>query len=138
MAMPDTTVAAQTNPLPAGWVLYDGSCGFCARWVPFWGPSLRRRGYEIATLQTGWVRDRVPVDDAELMHDIRLLLADGSLVSGADVYRFFMRRIWWAWPLWLLASAPGLRVVFDQCYRRFADNRHRFSKACGLKHSHYK
>lgn len=21
-----------------GWVLFDGACGFCSWWVPFWGP----------------------------------------------------------------------------------------------------
>ena len=59
-------------------------------------------------------------------------LRDGGQVQGADVYRHLMRRIWWAWPLWLLACAPGLRRVFDAGYRSFATHRHRFSRACGL------
>ena len=25
---------------PVGWVLYDQGCGVCARWVPFWAPTL--------------------------------------------------------------------------------------------------
>jgi predicted DCC family thiol-disulfide oxidoreductase YuxK len=115
---------------PRGWVLYDGSCGFCARWVPFWAATLRRRGFEIATLQSDWARARVPMDEAARLHDIRLLTADGTVISGADAYRHLMRRIWWAWPLYLLASTPGLRAVFDRCYRAFADNRHRFARRC--------
>jgi predicted DCC family thiol-disulfide oxidoreductase YuxK len=115
-----------------GWVLYDDGCGFCRGWVPFWGPTLRRRGFEIAPLQSAWVREAVQLDGAELLDDLRLLLRDGRQVQGADVYRHVMRRIWWARPFYLLACAPGLRRVFDGAYRAFATHRHRFSRACGL------
>ena len=27
-----------------GWVLYDGGCGFCFRWVHFWEGVIGRRG----------------------------------------------------------------------------------------------
>jgi predicted DCC family thiol-disulfide oxidoreductase YuxK len=115
-----------------GWVLYDDACGFCRRWIPFWGPTLRRRGFDIAPLQSDWVREALPQLGAELVDDLRLLLADGSQVQGADVYRHVMRRISWARPLYLLACAPGLRRLFDAGYRAFATHRHRFSRACGL------
>jgi hypothetical protein len=26
-----------------GWVLYDGACGFCSRWIPLWRPVLGSR-----------------------------------------------------------------------------------------------
>jgi predicted DCC family thiol-disulfide oxidoreductase YuxK len=115
-----------------GWVLYDDACGFCRGWVPFWGPTLRRRGLEIAPLQSPWVRDAVTLADGDLLDDLRLLLRDGRQVQGADVYRYVMRRIWWAWPFYVLACAPGLRRVFNAAYRAFATHRHRFSRACGL------
>jgi hypothetical protein len=51
---------------------------------------------------------------------------------GSDVYRYFMKRIWWAYPLYLLACTPGLRGIFNQGYRAFARNRFRFSTLCGL------
>jgi predicted DCC family thiol-disulfide oxidoreductase YuxK len=113
-------------------VLYDDSCGFWRRWVPFWGPTLRRRGFDVAPLQTGWVRERLGLSGAARIEDLRLLLADGSQVRGADVYRHLMKRIWWAYPLFLLACAPVSRAVFDWGYRTFARNRFRFSRACGL------
>ena len=115
-----------------GWVLYDDCCGFCRRWVPFWGPTLKHRGYEIAALQAEWVSDKLKLSQSVLLHDLRLLLANGRQIEGADVYRYFMKRIWWMYPLFLLACAPGLRCVFDWAYRTFARNRFRFSKACGL------
>jgi predicted DCC family thiol-disulfide oxidoreductase YuxK len=117
-----------------GWVLYDDSCGFCRRWVPFWASTLRRRGYEIAPLQSDWVRERLHLPDEVLLHDLRILLANGAQIQGAEVYRHIMRQIWWTYPLFLLACAPPFRHLFDLSYRTFATNRFRFSKACGLGH----
>ena len=117
---------------PAGVVLYDDSCGFCRRWVPFWGETLRRRGFSIAPLQSELAAKRLTTSQDELLTDLRLLLADGRQIRGADVYRHVMRRIWWAYPLYLFSIAPLLRRIFDWSYRTFAANRHRFSKACGL------
>lgn len=116
----------------AGWILYDDSCGFCRRWVPLWRGTFTKRGFEIAPLQSGWVRERLALPEPELMSDLRLLLADGRQIQGADAYRFVMRRIWWAWPVYLFSIVPLGRRVFDWGYRTFAGNRHRFSRACGL------
>ena len=122
-----------TNPAPpCGWILYDDSCGVCRRWVPFWENALRRRGFAIAPLQADWVREKLGLDPASLLADVRLLLADGRHFAGADVYRYATRRIWWAWPVYLFAVTPGLRRVFDWTYRTFAAHRHRVSAACGL------
>ena len=117
---------------PQGWVLYDGGCGVCAKWVPFWGPTLARLGLAVAPLQEPWVAARVGVPTDALLTDIRLLFRDGRQLAGADVYRHVMQRLWWAYPLYLLAAAPGLRQLFDRAYRAFADHRHRISRACGL------
>jgi len=125
--------ASPANPKPLGWILYDDSCGFCRRWIPFWEDALRRRGFEIAPLQADWVCERLRLTESELLRDLRLLLTDGSHICGADVYRFAMRRIWWAWPAYLFSITPGLRKVFDWGYRTFALNRFRVSSACGLE-----
>lgn len=107
-----------------GWVLYDDLCGFCRRWVPMWAGTLRRHRFSFAPLQADWVAQAIPMDRQELITDLRLLLADGRLVSGADVYRYVMRFIWWAYPLYLFAVAPGTRRLIDWGYRTFADNRY--------------
>lgn len=120
------------SPQPLGWILYDESCGFCRRWGPFWERALLRRGFAIAPLQADWVRTQLRLSDAELLRDLRLLLADGTLVCGADAYRYAMRRIWWTWPVYLFSITPGLRHVFNWAYRTFAANRFRISTACGL------
>lgn len=116
-----------------GWILYDDSCGFCRRWVPFWRGTLAQRQFSIAPLQSQWVQEQLGVPQGDLLFDLRLLLADGRQVRGADVYRYVMKRIWWAYPLYLLSIAPILRNVFDWAYRTFANNRYRISHSCGLQ-----
>ena len=120
-------------PTPDGWVLYDASCGFCGRWVPFWAPTLGRVGLGTAPLQSPWVRARLALDDEALLADLTLLLADGRVIRGADAYRFAMRRIWWARPLYLLAIAPGTGRLFDLGYRTFARHRYDVSRVCRLE-----
>jgi len=132
VADPSTASTVADVESIAGWVLYDGGCGFCSWWVPRWERTLARRSFRIASLQTPWVRERVRMDDAELLKDIRLLLADGTRLDGADVYRHVMRRIWWARPVAFFASLPGLRRLFDGGYRAFARHRLGVSRACGL------
>jgi predicted DCC family thiol-disulfide oxidoreductase YuxK len=115
-----------------GWVLYDGDCGVCAAWVPRCKDLLARRGLAIAPLQADWVVERLELPETELLQDIRLLLVDGRQEQGADVYRYVMRRTWWAMPFWLLSVLPGLSAVFDAAYRAFADNRHWISRTCRI------
>lgn len=129
----DTRYSGPEDASARGWVLYDGSCGICRRWAPFWENALRRRGYGIAPLQADWVRARMRMEEQELLKDLRLLLADGTHLSGAAVYRYAMKRIGWLWPVYGLSLVPGLRQIFDWSYRTFARNRHRVSDACGLR-----
>lgn len=115
-----------------GWILYDGACGICSRWVPQWAGSLARMGLAVAPLQSSWVEERTGLSRDVLLTDLRLLHSDGSITSGADVYRYVMRRIWWAYPLYLLSVIPGFRRVFDWGYRTFAQHRMRISASCGV------
>ena len=116
-----------------GWILYDDSCGFCRRWIPFWEGTLLRRGFAIAPLQAAWVPGTLGLGSTELLSDLRLLLVDGRQINGADVYRHAMRRIWWAYPFYLFSVAPLSRRAFDWAYRTFAVNRYWISGACHLK-----
>jgi len=118
--------------MPRGWILYDDSCGFCRRGIPFFEDALRRRGFETAPLQADWVQKKTGLDREELLRDFLLLLADGTLIRGADAYRHATRRIWWAWPVYLFSVTPLLRNVFDRSYRAFAAHRHEISRACRL------
>lgn len=115
-----------------GWLLFDDSCGVCRRWVTRVQGIVRRRGFEIAPLQADWVAQQLDLSPEQRLHDFRLLLRDGQQRVGADAYRYVMRRIWWAYPLYLLSIVPIGRGIFDWSYRTFARNRHKISKACRL------
>jgi acetyl esterase len=122
----------QRDATVRGWVLYDGQCGFCSAWVQRIAGVIGRRGFHALPLQTPWVQQRTGMDEATLLQDIRLLLHDGRLISGADAYLYVMRRIWWALPAALLFSLPGFHWLFARAYRWFATNRYHVSRACGL------
>jgi predicted DCC family thiol-disulfide oxidoreductase YuxK len=117
---------------PTGWILYDSACAVCTRLVNFWTPTFHRLGLFVAPLQSPWVSQRIGLDQSELLRDIRLLESNGTLHSGPDAYRFVMRRLWWAYPLYLLSIVPGLHSLFDSAYRAFARHRSMLSSNCGL------
>jgi predicted DCC family thiol-disulfide oxidoreductase YuxK len=116
-----------------GVVLYDGQCGFCSRWVKRWERTLARRGFEIASLDEPWVAEQLKQSHEELVTDIRLLTASGQLISGADVYLYVARRIWWAWPFYAVFSLPGFNRLIHAGYRWFARNRYIVSRSCKLQ-----
>ena len=75
-------LVASPNNSVQGTILYDGACGFCSRWVGFWGPTLRRHGFQVAALQEPWVAERLGMDPSQLLADIRLLTPDGTTGFG--------------------------------------------------------
>jgi predicted DCC family thiol-disulfide oxidoreductase YuxK len=90
-----------------GWVLYDGGCGFCFRWVHLWERVLERRGFALKDLQSAWADGSLQISQQHLLDDIRVLTRVGELKSGADAYLFVAEKIWWAWPLYAIFSLPG-------------------------------
>jgi len=116
----------------AGWILYDESCGFCRRWVPFWERMLQKKGFEIAPLQADWVKAKLQLHENDLLQDLRLLLENGETIQGPDTYRYAMKRIWWAYPVYLFSIAPLGRNIFNWSYRKFATHRHQISRACKI------
>lgn len=68
------------------------------------------------------------MSEEALLNDIRVLLVDGTLSSGADADLYCMRKIWRALPFYLVCPAPVSNTTFRYCYRSFADNRHRISR----------
>jgi predicted DCC family thiol-disulfide oxidoreductase YuxK len=115
-----------------GWVLYDGGCGFCFRWVHFWEKVIERRGFALKDLQCARYDGSLKVPQQKLLDDILVLSRDGKLQSGADAYLFVARRIWWAWPFYAICRLPGSNRMLWQGYRWFNRNRYRISRHCPL------
>lgn len=116
-----------------GWVLYDGMCGFCSWWIPFWGKTIRKTGYDTAMLQEKWVREKLQLNDELLNKDIVLLLADGTKLVGADAYIFGMKTVWWSSPVGFLLSIPPFKQLTWMFYKLFNRNRFLVSRVCRLK-----
>ena len=131
--MPVSTETRLTQGGVQGVILYDGQCGFCSRWVKYWAGTLGRHGFEIVSLDEPWVAERIKMPHEELLTDIRLLTIDGQLISGADVYLYVTRRIWWAWPFYAVFSLPGFNRLIHLGYKWFARNRYCVSHACKLR-----
>lgn len=119
---------------PRGWVLYDADCGFCTRWA--WGIAhfVGPRGFHLAPLQAPWVRQRLAMPEAELLHEMRVLTADDALYGGADALVFLARQIWWSRPIAALTRLAGIMLLARAAYRWVSRNRHRLSEACALPH----
>ena len=78
----------------------------------------------------------------EVPEEMKLLLADGRILAGAEAIVMMMRTVWWlsllGWLLWL----PGLRRFTRYAYRWAARRRYRLG-GCSLpirrsilRHSH--
>ena len=118
---------------PLGWVLYDGACGFCSWWIPFWKKTINKTGYDIAPLQSDWVREEMNLPDELHNKDIVLFFSDGRKLIGADAYIFGMKRVWWSAPAGFLLGLPGFRQLTWVFYKIFNRNRFMVSKVCRLK-----
>jgi lipase maturation factor 1 len=122
------------QPMPSanGWILYDGECGFCFRWVHLWKNVVESRGFLLKDLQSASVEAILKIPPQNLLDDIRVLTPDGNLKSGADAYLFVARRIWWTWPFYVVFSIPGFNWILRRSYKWFNRNRYRVSRYCPL------
>jgi predicted DCC family thiol-disulfide oxidoreductase YuxK len=104
-----------------GWLLYDGDCARCRRFASFLEPILTRRGFDLAPLQSGWVAECLgeEIDVSEM----RVITTTGQSFGGADALIFLARRIWWAWPIYVLGRL-GFRPIFRYAYDFCAVRRH--------------
>jgi lipase maturation factor 1 len=127
------SVRESESALPRkGWILYDGECGFCFRWVHLWKRAVERHGFALKDLQSASADGSLEISPENLLHDIRVLTRNGKLESGANAYLYVAHQIWWAWPFYAIFSMPGLNWVLWQGYRWFNRNRYRISRHCPL------
>jgi predicted DCC family thiol-disulfide oxidoreductase YuxK len=114
----------------AGWLFYDGECDSCRAAARRFGRILPRRNFALRPLQSPGAAERLGLDDRDLLREVRLLLADGRSLGGADAVVEIARHIWWGWPLWLMSRFPGARPILRAAYHRIAANRHCVAGVC--------
>ena len=120
------------NADATGWVLYDAECRLCTDTARRLAPLLHRHGLTPAPLQTPALRARVGLKAGEPLTEMKLLV-DGSVFGGADAVVQIARRIWWAWPLYVLSFVPGARPLLRRMYRMIADRRNCISGRCEVR-----
>jgi predicted DCC family thiol-disulfide oxidoreductase YuxK len=113
-----------------GWLFFDADCGFCTRIAQWVAPVLQRRGFAVAPLQDSRVGALLGLPQAELMREMRVLLADGQQYGGADAAVALAREIWWAMPLAWLAKIPGIMNWLRLGYRAIAERRSCAAVSC--------
>lgn len=119
---------------PVCWIYYDGECQLCTTSADRWRSALNQRRFQMLPLQSEEAMRRLGTAGPGTWKEMQLQLADGTLLGGADAILEIARRIWWAWPLWLLGKLPGAMVLFRWGYRILAANRHCFNDACVITH----
>jgi len=116
----------------AGWILYDGRCGFCFRWVHLWKEVVAQRGFALKDLQSASADGSLQVSPENLLDDILILTRAGKLESGANAYLYMARQIWWAWPFYAIFSLSVFNWILWRGYRWFNRNRYQISRHCRL------
>jgi predicted DCC family thiol-disulfide oxidoreductase YuxK len=114
-------------------IYYDASCGVCSAGVRRSKRLLEKRGFVFEPLQGEGVAQMLGLLDGEIPDEMKLRTRGGQILGGADALLCIARRIWWAWPAWLVLRVPGAMPVFRAGYRLFARNRRRISGACRPK-----
>jgi len=113
-----------------GWLFFDAECGFCTRIARWLAPILQRRGLAVAPLQDPRVAALLGLSQAELLREMRFLLADGSQFGGADAGVALAREIWWGRPLVWVSRIPGVMGWLRTGYRWIAAQRSCAAESC--------
>src|SRR5437899_7940581 len=108
----------------AGWIYYDHDCHLCREGARRLQKILASRRFQLRTLQSPGAPRELGLSGSALLREVRLLLADGRNLGGADALLEVARRIWWAFPIWILSLLPGVRPLMRASYRVVAANRH--------------
>ncbi len=136
-AAPPTPGSDNAQPA-AGWLLYDGDCGFCTRTARQAERLIARRGFAILPLQTPWVRERLGLNQDELLREMIVLRRDNRRFGGADAAVHLAGEFWWGRPLVWLAAVPGVRPLMRRIYAEIAARRSCLGGACALDaHRHH-
>lgn len=118
-----------------GWLFFDGGCAHCRRIARAIAPFLHKRGLAIAPLQDPRVGALLGLPREELLREMRLLMADGTHLGGADAAVALAKEIWWWRPLVWLSQIPGMMPRLRALYRWIAARRNCQSDHCAVNTS---
>jgi predicted DCC family thiol-disulfide oxidoreductase YuxK len=114
-------------------VFYDAECRLCVAGANRLRDVLARRRIALVPLQSPGASTLLGVPEDQLLVEMRLRLADGTVLGGAAAVAEIARRIWWASPLWAISRLPGAMRPLNAIYRWVARNRTCFNGACHVE-----
>jgi len=112
-------------------LVYDGTCGFCKRWIARWQGDLGDR-VDVAPSQE--VASRFPeIPPSAFAEAVHLIEPDGTRSRGAEaVFRARAMAPGHGAGLWAYETVPGFRASSEACYRFVASHRPFFSRMTDL------
>jgi predicted DCC family thiol-disulfide oxidoreductase YuxK len=113
----------QNQAGPPGWILYDGECRHCIAAAKRFDRLFARRDFRFVPLQTPWVQKRLGLRPGAPLEEMRVLTKDNEDLGGVDAVTFLARKVWWTWPVYILAQLPGAWAILDRAYRWIAAHR---------------
>jgi predicted DCC family thiol-disulfide oxidoreductase YuxK len=114
-----------------GWIGYDDTCRFCRRIRAHADPVFRARGFVFVPLRHPELAARLGVDPLHSHGEMKLLLADGTILGGGDACLHLGRRVWWTAPVAWIAGLGPFRPMVDAIYRAIAVRRACLGDVCG-------
>lgn len=123
-------VGAGNEAVCRGWIVYDGRCGSCRRWVSRWGWLWERRGFRFVPFDGPRARKLIGPQQTAVPEEMKLFLPDGRSLGGAAAVAWLCRRVGWLWPLGVWLELPGIRGMAARVYRWWARHRSRDERPC--------
>ena len=111
-------------------VFFDGACPLCRREINLlkWLDKDQRIGF-IDIAAADFEAAPLGISYEKLMHEIHGRLADGSIITGVEVFRRLYAAVGFG-PLVAVTRWPGISQVMDLGYAIFARNRLRMTGRC--------
>ena len=119
------------NPNESFEVFFDGACRLCTKEIGMLRALDKHHRIiftDIAAAEFDAERETGLTYD-QLMAEIHGRFADGTLVTGVEVFRQLYGRVGFSWAVWT-TRLPGLSQSLDLGYRYFAKNRLKWTGRC--------
>ncbi len=109
-------------------LIYDGSCGFCQKWVDRL-KIVTKEKLEFAPFQEV-ANDFPQIPEVEFTKSVFLIEPNGKITRAAHAaFRALALSKWWGWALFLYTYLPGFAFLSEWVYRVIARNR---STSCNI------
>lgn len=119
----------------SGWVFYDADCPLCVAGVRRIGGLFVRHGFVWEPLQGPGIAAKLEASQSDMPGEMKLLLADGRVVGGADAWASLFHSVRWLRPLAWLMQLPVLHGLSHTAYGYVTRNRYCIGKVCRISTS---